>query len=183
MGGFGKEERCVAATSAHPAVLRTVHALLGGQVKIPASNRGIYGIFPSSTEPNAPPPHARLGPHHDNNPFVSMKTTIFKDDKSTSFGLILSVWTHDLGGVIYMSKVGSLSGGYTVPTPVNMYRPRIVWKMWKLLCIHILTVQVWPGSHKLIYQGLADEVSKSHEFCIINKELCIKIQGLQGILH
>ena len=66
-----------------------MHALLGGQVKVPASNRGIYGIFPSSTGPDTPPPNAQLGPHHDNNPF-------------------------DLGGVIYMSKVGPLCGGYTV---------------------------------------------------------------------
>ena len=63
MGGLGKEQRFVAATSAHPAVMETVRLLLGGQVKRPASNRGIYSIFPSSA------PGGSLGPHHDNNPF------------------------------------------------------------------------------------------------------------------
>lgn len=85
MGGLGKEARFIRATSAYPSVLATVHSLLGGQVKIPDSNRGMYSIFPSS-EPGS----AQLGPHHDNNPF-------------------------DLGGVIYMSDVSKpKSGGYTV---------------------------------------------------------------------
>ena len=85
MGGLGKDERFVRATSAHPSVLSTVHSLLGGQVKVPDSNRGMYSIFPSSQLGST-----QLGPHHDNNPF-------------------------DLGGVIYMSDVSQpRSGGYTV---------------------------------------------------------------------
>ena len=84
MGGLGKEQRFVAATSAHPAVMETVRLLLGGQVKRPASNRGIYSIFPSSSASGG-----SLGPHHDNNPF-------------------------ELGGVIYMGEVGQRCGGYTV---------------------------------------------------------------------
>jgi hypothetical protein len=85
MGGLGKDPGFVAATSAHPAVLRTVHSLLGGQLKKPDSNRGMYSIFPSSEHGSG-----QLGPHHDNNPF-------------------------DLGGVIYCSDVANpKSGGYTV---------------------------------------------------------------------
>ena len=90
MGGFGKDPMFVAATSAHPAVMGTVHSLLGGTIKRPASNRGIYGIFPTSDASGS------LGPHHDNNPF-------------------------ELGGVIYMSKVGQRSGGYTVWPGASVY--------------------------------------------------------------
>lgn len=97
MGGLGKEARFVAATSAYPAVLATVHSLLGGQLKVPNSNRGMYGIFPSSQ-----PVSTRLGPHHDNNPF-------------------------DLGGVIYMSDVSQpRSGGYTVCERHNPPRARLL---------------------------------------------------------
>lgn len=85
MGGLGKDARFVSATSAHPSVLGTAHSLLGGQLKIPDSNRGVYSIFPSSR-----PGLSTLGPHHDNNPF-------------------------DLGAVIYMSDVSTpRCGGYTV---------------------------------------------------------------------
>ncbi len=99
MGGLGKSPDFVAATSAHPNVLHVVEALIGGPVKRPHSNRGVYCIFPRTTP-------AKLGPHHDNLPL-------------------------DLGGVVLLGKVGRLEGGYTV----------------------------WPGSHKLLYRGLDDEVN------------------------
>lgn len=49
------------ATSAHPNVLSMVQALIGGPVKRPHRNRGIYPNFPSSAQ-------GGLGPHNDTQP-------------------------------------------------------------------------------------------------------------------
>jgi hypothetical protein len=48
-------------TSAHPNVLSMVQALIGGPIKRPHRNRGIYPNFPSSSE-------GGLGPHNDTQP-------------------------------------------------------------------------------------------------------------------
>jgi len=44
--GIGHDPAFVNATSAHPNVLHVVEALLGGSVKRPKRNRGIYTVFP-----------------------------------------------------------------------------------------------------------------------------------------
>lgn len=60
--GLGSDPEWLAATSAHPNVLHMVEALIGGPVKVPTRNRGIYCIFPHADPGN-------LGPHHDWHPF------------------------------------------------------------------------------------------------------------------
>ena len=57
--GIGHDPAFVAATSAHPRMLHMVEALLGGPVKRPRRNRGIYAIFPR----NSADPESKLGPH------------------------------------------------------------------------------------------------------------------------
>ena len=59
---LGSDSDWLAATSAHPAVLRVVESILGGQIKIPNRNRGTYSYFPQ-TELGS------LGPHQDSLPF------------------------------------------------------------------------------------------------------------------
>jgi hypothetical protein len=82
--GIGAEPRWLDATSAHENVLHTVECLIGGPVKRPARNRGIYCLFPKS-ESELP----NLSPHHDYHPM-------------------------DLGGMIYLSEIGAHSGGTTL---------------------------------------------------------------------
>lgn len=57
----GGERGMVDATCAHPAVLRMVESLVGGRIKRPHRNRGMYVHFPRS-EPGG------LGPHNDSMP-------------------------------------------------------------------------------------------------------------------
>ena len=78
-------------------------ALLGGPVKRPRRNRGIYSIFPRDQTRDRPtststfdspadqeaPPEAQLNPHADMQPF-------------------------EMGGATYFSKVGARSGGFTI---------------------------------------------------------------------
>jgi len=59
---LGSDPAWLAATSAHPNTLHIVEALLGGPIKRPTRNRGIYVMFPKS-EPGT------LSPHHDWHPF------------------------------------------------------------------------------------------------------------------
>lgn len=59
---LGSDPGWLSATSAHPNVLHMVEALIGGPVKIPTRNRGIYCMFPHD-DPGV------LGPHHDWHPF------------------------------------------------------------------------------------------------------------------
>lgn len=60
--GLGSDQTWLADTSAHPNVLHMVEALIGGPVKVPTRNRGIYCMFPHADPGN-------LGPHHDWHPF------------------------------------------------------------------------------------------------------------------
>lgn len=55
--GLGADSSWLAATSAHPAVLCAVESIIGGPIKRPTRNRGIYCAFPHA-EP------AGLSPHH-----------------------------------------------------------------------------------------------------------------------
>lgn len=92
--GIGHDAGFVARTSAHPRMLHMVEALLGGPVKRPRRNRGIYAIFPRDPEG----PESRLGPHMDEN-------------------------MTELMAVVYLNDVVPRSGGFTIyPTsPQRLY--------------------------------------------------------------
>ena len=88
----------VAATTAHPNVLRMVQALLGGAIKRPHRTRGQYIHFPRS-ETSLEPPLFGLGPHNDTQP-------------------------SELFGFVYLADVPPKSGGTCIwPTsPHRLYR-------------------------------------------------------------
>ncbi|HAO54371.1 MAG TPA: hypothetical protein DCR03_02105 [Gammaproteobacteria bacterium] len=92
--GIGHDPEFVAATSAHPNMLYMAEALMGGPVKRPRRNRGIYSIFPR--DPDGP--ESALGPHMDAN-------------------------MTEMTAVTYMSDIGPRSGGFTIyPTsPQALY--------------------------------------------------------------
>ena len=46
--GIGHDPQFVAATSGHPRMLHMIEALLGGPVKRPCRNRGVYSVFPKA---------------------------------------------------------------------------------------------------------------------------------------
>ena len=96
---IGWQPGYVAATCAHPNVLRMVQALLGGAIKRPHRNRGMYIHFPrdeASLDQRAPL-HG-LGPHHDTQP-------------------------SELFGFVYLDDVSPRSGGTCIwPTsPQRLY--------------------------------------------------------------
>ena len=92
--GIGHDPEFVNATTAHPNVLHMAEALMGGPVKRPRRNRGIYSIFPRDPEG----PASTLGPHMDANMTELMVVT-------------------------YMSDIGPRQGGFTIfPTsPQRLY--------------------------------------------------------------
>ncbi|MDE0422566.1 MAG: phytanoyl-CoA dioxygenase family protein [Gammaproteobacteria bacterium] len=93
--GIGHDPAFVAATSAHPRMLYMLEALLGGPVKRPRRNRGIYAVFPRDPEA----PASRLGPHMDQ----SMT---------------------ELSAVTYLEDVPPNSGGFTIyPTSPQLLYP------------------------------------------------------------
>lgn len=69
--GIGHDPAFVNATSAHPNVLHMIEALLGGPVKRPYRNRGIYSVFPRDKNVGK----AMLGPHVDGSPVELMAVT------------------------------------------------------------------------------------------------------------
>ena len=73
--GIGHDPAFVAATSAHPNMLYMAEALMGGPVKRPRRNRGIYAIFPR--DPDGPP--SKLGPHMDQNMTEMQVITLLED--------------------------------------------------------------------------------------------------------
>ena len=80
--------------AAHPNVLHMVEALLGGPVKRPTANRGVYSIFPRLDTPvgkhtDEETLRKRLNPHIDSHPF-------------------------QLGGVLYLSETRERSGCNTL---------------------------------------------------------------------
>jgi hypothetical protein len=83
--GIGHDPEFVAATSAHPRMLSTVEALLGGPIKRPRRNRGIYAIFPR--DPSGPA--SRLGPHMDENMTELMAVTYLEDVAPRSGGFTI----------------------------------------------------------------------------------------------
>jgi hypothetical protein len=95
--GIHHDDEYLAATSRHPNVLRVVEALLGGPLKRPNQNRGVYSLFPrpaggaAGGGARAPGQSAgaRLGPHCDGHPTEVMAAT-------------------------YLRPVGPRSGGFTI---------------------------------------------------------------------
>ena len=56
--GIGHDPEFVRATSGHPRMLHMIEALLGGPVKRPCRNRGIYSVFPSAESKRGKQSHA-----------------------------------------------------------------------------------------------------------------------------
>ena len=83
--GIGHDEAFVATTSAHPRMLHMVEAILGGPVKRPHRNRGIYSIFPKDGSEE----ESRLGPHMDQNMTELMAVTYLEDVKPQSGGFTI----------------------------------------------------------------------------------------------
>ena len=83
--GIGHDPAFVAATSAHPNVLHMAEALMGGPVKRPRRNRGIYSIFPR--DPDGP--ESKLGPHMDQNMTELMVVTYLEDVEPRSGGFTI----------------------------------------------------------------------------------------------
>ena len=93
--GIGHDPAFVAATSAHPRMLYMLETLLGGPVKRPRRNRGIYAVFPVDPEV----PSSELGPHMDQ----SMT---------------------EMSAVTYLEDVPPNSGGFTIyPTSPQLLYP------------------------------------------------------------
>jgi hypothetical protein len=80
---LGHDEAFLAATARHPDALRVVEALIGGPVKLPGRNRGIYAIFPTSQDGN-------LGPHVDSHTFECQMVTYLAQVGDNSGGF--TVW-------------------------------------------------------------------------------------------
>ena len=93
--GIGHDPAFVAATSAHPRMLYMLEALLGGPVKRPRRNRGLYAVFPLDPEVSS----SQLGPHMDQ----SMT---------------------EMSAVTYLEDVPPNSGGFTIyPTSPQLLYP------------------------------------------------------------
>lgn len=80
--GIGHDPDFVSVSSAHPRVLHMQEALLGGPVKRPRRNRGIYAVFPRDPLE----PSSLLGPHIDDNPVELMGVIILEDIKPRGGG-------------------------------------------------------------------------------------------------
>ncbi len=80
--GVGHDPAFVEVTSAHPSVLHMAEALLGGPVKRPRRNRGIYAIFPR--DPSGPA--SKLGPHMDQSMTEMIVITYLQDVEPGSGG-------------------------------------------------------------------------------------------------
>lgn len=84
----GHDPAFLAATSRHPNVLTVVESIVGGPVRIPNRNRGIYCIWPRSNHLRAEQPlpiQAQLGPHIDSSP-AEMQCAIYLDDVGSHAG-------------------------------------------------------------------------------------------------
>ena len=79
--GIGHDPYFVSVTSAHPNVLYMAEALMGGPVKKPRRNRGIYSIFPK--EPSQG--ESKLGPHMDAN-MTEMSVVMYLEDVEPGSG-------------------------------------------------------------------------------------------------
>lgn len=84
--GIGHDPGFVNATSNHPNTLYMIEALLGGPVKRPVRNRGVYSVFPLASGG----PKAKLGPHHDGLPTEIIGVTLLEEVKPRSGGF--TIW-------------------------------------------------------------------------------------------
>ena len=73
--GIGHDPHFVSITSSHPNVLYMAELLMGGPIKKPRRNRGLYSIFPNSSEQGQP----KLGPHMDQN-MTEMTVVMYLED-------------------------------------------------------------------------------------------------------
>ena len=73
--GIGHDPEFVSATSAHPNVLHMAELLMGGPVKRPWRNRGVYSVFPQGDSSSEP----RLGCHLDRN-MTELVVVTYLDD-------------------------------------------------------------------------------------------------------
>ena len=80
--GIGHDPAFVAATSAHPNVLHMAEALMGGPIKRPRRNRGVYAIFPRDRSG----PVSKLGPHMDQSMTEMIVITYLEDVEPGSGG-------------------------------------------------------------------------------------------------
>ena len=93
--GIGHDPGFVDVTSAHPRVLHMVELLMGGPVKRPWRNRGIYAIFPRV----------------DSYP-------------ATGLGVHMDVNMTEMMAVIYLEDVAPRAGGFTIfPTSAQTLYP------------------------------------------------------------
>lgn len=83
--GIGHDPDFVAATSAHPRVLHMAEALMGGPVKRPRRNRGIYAVFPRAPDG----PASKLGPHMDASMTEMQVVTYLEDVEPNSGGFTI----------------------------------------------------------------------------------------------
>ena len=98
---LGHDDEFLAATARHPDALAVVEALIGGPVKLPGRNRGIYAIFPQSQG-------GGLGPHVDSHTFECQMVTYLGPVGDDSGGKLLpSAWgwacrayQHPCGGTV-----------------------------------------------------------------------------------
>jgi hypothetical protein len=80
--GIGHDPEFVDATTAHPNVLYMAEALLGGPIKRPRRNRGIYSIFPHGGTGEA---ESKLGPHMDES-MTDLQVVTYLDDVTPGSG-------------------------------------------------------------------------------------------------
>ena len=73
--GIGHDPYFVSVTSSHPNVLYMAELLMGGPIKKPRRNRGLYSIFPNSPEQG----QSKLGPHMDQN-MTEMTVVMYLED-------------------------------------------------------------------------------------------------------
>ena len=73
--GIEHDPEFVACTTGHPNVMYMAEALLGGPIKKPHRNRGLYAVFPCDPEG----PESILGPHIDQNMTELMVVTYLHD--------------------------------------------------------------------------------------------------------
>eukprot|EP01052_Picozoa_sp_SAG31_P008262 SAG31_NODE_414_length_15953_cov_2.982528_11_plen_151_part_00 len=69
IGEIGHDLDFMRATCRHPRMLRMVESFLGGPVKLPTRNRGLYTVWPRRA------PARQLGPHLDNQSEELLATT------------------------------------------------------------------------------------------------------------
>lgn len=83
--GIGHDPAFVRVTSAHPNVLYMIEALLGGPIKLPCRNRGLYAVFPRLPDD----PATKLGPHMDQSLTEMQVVTYLEDVEPRSGGFTI----------------------------------------------------------------------------------------------